>query len=87
MQRAIEIIRTEHRAIAAVLLALKAFVDGMEQGQQVGFGGRPVLEVEDGPVHAGPAEQFGRQGRGEIGERADERVTAEDPLSEVGHRR
>ena len=33
MQRAIEIIRTEHRALAAVLLALKAFVDGIEQGK------------------------------------------------------
>ena len=33
MQRAIEIIRTEHRALAAVLLALKAFVDGMAEGK------------------------------------------------------
>ena len=33
MRQAIEIIRSEHRALAAVLLAQKAFVDGMAEGK------------------------------------------------------
>ena len=33
MKQSIEIIRSEHRALAAVLLALKAYVDGMAEGK------------------------------------------------------
>ncbi|HQR12467.1 MAG TPA: hemerythrin domain-containing protein [Casimicrobiaceae bacterium] len=33
MKQAIEVIRSEHRALAAVLLAQKAFVDGMADGK------------------------------------------------------
>ncbi|HEX9276340.1 MAG TPA: hemerythrin domain-containing protein [Casimicrobiaceae bacterium] len=33
MKKAIDIIRAEHRALAAVLSALKAFVDGMAEGK------------------------------------------------------
>ena len=33
MKQAIEVIRSEHRAIAAVLLAQKAFIDGMAEGK------------------------------------------------------
>ena len=59
--------------------------DRVEQREQIGLGRRAVLEVEHDPVEAGLSAQLRGEGRGEVGEDADERLPGADAGSKVGH--
>ena len=48
---------------------------GVEVGQQVGFGPDAVLEVDDHPVEPGAADELGRHRRAEPGKRPEQRLT------------
>ena len=45
---------------------------GVQVGEQVGFGAGAMLEVDDHPVEPGAADQLGRDGRAEPGEGAEQ---------------
>ena len=59
--------------------------DRVEQGQQVRLRGRPMLQVEHGPIEAGLATQLCRQRRRQIREDPDQRLAAADARAQVGH--
>ena len=56
--------------------AIGVVADGVQHGQEVCLGRRPVLQVEHHPIEAGLAAQLDGQRRGQVGEHADQRLAA-----------